>query len=146
MSFIDKVKQATHFSIIDEFGGKGRADRITYFYIVLKLIDENGEVVTLNDSDVSSAVGNGNITISNYIGDAEYSIAILENNPGKSQFVISTVNSNSAGFSFIKVKVTEYFNIDSSISVKFKDGNVEFLSTCYSSYFSSFAYLSRKTE
>lgn len=142
MSFIDIVKNVRQLSVIDEFGGRGSAGKIKKFYIVFRVTDESGSEIEVGKMDVESAVLNNNLVISDYMGNAEYTLSVLNNNPKNTHFIVSKVeykfNSN-----IITVDVRE-FKGNASISVKFKRGSEVIASTCYLSDSPSCFFLSKK--
>ncbi|CCP04525.1 hypothetical protein BN439_3502 [Erwinia amylovora Ea644] len=142
MSFIETVKYVRQLSVIDEFGGRGNAGEISEFYIIFRATDGNGTDLSVSKNDVEEAVLNNYIVISNYIGDAQYSLGLLERNPNNDHFIVSKIdykfNSN-----VITLSVRDFKGY-ASISVKFKNANKVFASTCYLSGNPSCFFLSRK--
>ncbi|QIU88414.1 hypothetical protein [Yokenella regensburgei] len=140
MSFIDSIKYIQQLNVIDEFGGRGRSNKISKFYIILKVTDESGNPIEISFGDVSDAVKNGQFVISDYIGLKDY----------------STGNIGDSGSDFILKDAVYRFedNIitfepsllarSTSVSVKFKNDRNDIAviaSTCYQSDFPSTFYL-----
>ncbi|ADP10404.1 hypothetical protein EJP617_07230 [Erwinia sp. Ejp617] len=142
MRFIETVKHVRQLSVIDEFGGRGNAGKIKEFYIIFRATDGNGTELAVSKNDVEEAVLNNCISICNYIGDAEYTLGLLERNPNNDHFIVSKVdykfNSN-----IITLSVRDFKGY-ASISVKFKNENKIIASTCYLSGNPSCFFLSRK--
>ncbi|CAO98071.1 hypothetical protein [Erwinia tasmaniensis] len=143
MSFIETVKYVRQLSVIDEFGGRGSAEKIKKFYIIFRAVDQNGTEVEVSRKEIEEAVLKKYLIISNYIGDEEYTLGLLENNQNSDHFTVSKVdymfNSN-----VITLAVRE-FKGNSSVSVKFKIDSEIIASTCYLSGNSSCFFLSRDT-
>lgn len=141
MSFIETVKYVRQLIVIDEFGGRGHSEKIKKFYIIFRVADKNGTEVAVSRNEIEEAVLKKYLVISNYMGDEEYTLGLLENNQNSDHFTVSkvdyTFNSNVITLS------VRAFQGSSSISVKFKKDNEIIASTCYLSGNSSCFFLSK---
>lgn len=52
MSFLDKVKYINQLAVVDEFGGRGHADKITRFYIVFRVTDGSGNDIEVTKEEM----------------------------------------------------------------------------------------------
>jgi hypothetical protein len=139
MSFIDSVKYIERFAVTDEFGGRGKPEKISCFYIVLRVTDENGEPIEITFGDIEDAVRNEQLVLTDYVGFNDISLGLADD----SLFKVTDAKYYKEN-NFIYVKPVKYKG-DISVCVKIqgkKDGDL-FASTCYLSDFPSTFYLSR---
>lgn len=142
MSFIHNVKYVRQLSVIDEFGGRGHPARIKKFYIIFRVTDGDGSEISVSKTDVEEAVLSKYLVISNYIGDVEYTLGVLEHNPNKDHFIVNKIDYKY-NTNIITVGVRD-FEGNASISVKFKNDNQVIASTSYLSGSPSCFFLSKK--
>lgn len=142
MSFIDKVKYINQLTVVDEFGGRGLADKISRFYIAFRVTDENGSEIEVTKEEVEEAILDKNIVISDYMGSREFTLGVLRNNPDKCDFVM-TGKLYKYNINMIGVDVRE-FRDNACICVSFRKKGSEIVSTTYLSDFSSTFFLNRK--
>lgn len=141
MNLIDSGRYITNLNIVDEFGGRGDSNRIKKFYISLKVTDAHATEIELSKINIIKAVLDKKIIITNYMGNTDYTLGILDGNPEKSNFIVSDV-IYKLGTNIITIDVGDFYE-DASISVRFKtDGGGDF-STCYLSDFPSYFFLSK---
>ena len=142
MSFIDAIRYIEQLSVIDEFGGRGRASKISKFYVILKVTDGEGNAIEIPFADIQNAISNGQFVISDYIGLNDYSTGNINDNV--SAFIIKDAvykwDSN-----IITIEPTPTAK-STSVSVKFKNSRSDsdvIVSTCYQSDFPSTFYFDR---
>lgn len=143
MSFLDKVKYINMLSVVDEFGGRGNADKITRFYIAFRVSDENSCDIEVTKAEIEEAILDKNIVITDYTESREYTLGVLKNNAAKCDFVMaSKIYKNNVNLIGIN---TGGFNDTASICVSFRkdDGSV-IASTSYLSDFPSTFFLNGK--
>ncbi|WP_277972987.1 hypothetical protein [Pantoea agglomerans] len=130
MSFVDKVKYISQLAVVDEFGGRGHADKITRFYIVLRVTDGSGNEVEVTAAEVEEAVAAKNIVLCDY--------------PDNDDFIVSGRQYKN-NTNFIVVGLGG-FSGSTSLCVSFRndDGSV-IASTAYLSDFPSCFFLNKKT-
>lgn len=146
MSFTDKVKHISQFAIIDEFCGRGAADKISRFYIVLRVTDENGNPLQITSDEVKEAIQKvkPNIVLADYLGNNEYTMEMWSDNPGVCDFLILG-NQYRNNVNIMGVDVWK-FRASASLCVKIRsDDGSEMASTTYLSDFPSCFFLNRKT-
>lgn len=153
MSFIDSVDYISQLSVVDEFGGRGDANKISCFYIVFRVMDDSGNnlQVSLEDIQTTLVAEVPGIVLTDYMGSTEWHIGILDND-SSTYFILDVVEyRNNANI--IKVKVKDTFQQNAAICVKFQRsvtddaGNVtttELSSSCYLSDFPSTFYINKK--
>lgn len=144
MSFIDKVKYINQLAVVDEFGGRGHADKITRFCIVFRVTDENGSDIEVTKEEAEEAVLKKNIVLVDYLNSREYALAVLASNPDNCDFIMSSKsyqnNTNLIGIDVAK------FSGNASICVTFRDDNNSVIAaTSYLSDFPSCFFLNKKT-
>jgi hypothetical protein len=139
MSFIDSVKYIERFAVTDEFGGRGKPEKINCFYIVLRVTDENGEPIEITFGDIEDAVRNEQLVLTDYVGFTDTPLGLADD----SLFKVTDAKYHKEN-NFIYVKPVTYTG-DISVCVKIqeeKDGGL-IASTCYLSDFPSTFYLSK---
>ncbi|WP_277973503.1 hypothetical protein [Pantoea agglomerans] len=144
MSFVDKVKYINQLAVVDEFGGRGHADKITRFYIVLRVTDGNGEDIEITAAEVEEAVKGNNIVLCDYLNNREFTLGVLEKNPDNCDFiVVGKLYQNNTNL--IGIDVRE-FKENASVCVMFRDNaGAVIASTTYLSDFPSCFFLNKKT-
>lgn len=144
MSFIDKVQYINQLAVVDEFGGRGHADKITRFYIGFRVTDGSGNDLQVTKEEVEDAVGNKNIVLCDYLDNKDYTLALLASNPNNCDFIVSGTNYiNNTNIIIVDMGK---FSDNASICVKLLDGNGSLLaSTAYLSDFPSCFFLNKKT-
>jgi len=139
MSFIDSIKHIERFAVIDEFGGRGNPEKIRRFYIVLRVTDDNGELIEITFGDIKSAVSAGQLSLTDYVGFTDVSLGLDDS----SQFRVTNAEYHNNS-NFISVEPAAFsgsLSVCAKIQEK-KDGNL-ITSTCYLSDFPSTFYLSK---
>lgn len=154
MSFFDTVKYVHQLSIVDEFGGRGGANNISKFYIVFRVMDDNGNnlQVSLEEIEETLLADVPGIILTDYMGSEEWHIGMLDNDDS-TYFKLAGVEFRN-NVNIVTVKVKETFAQEAAICVKFqksvtdKSGNtttVELVSSCYLSDFPSTFYLKKNS-
>lgn len=150
MSFVDTVKYVNQLAVVDEFGGRGLAEKIRRFYIVFRATDECGNELQVSEDDVKEAVIEKDIIVTNYIGSNEWTISCLLND--HHYFFALEGSSFVNGVNIITVRIQDNVvdgygkpvNLgNTSICVKFKKNDAELISSCYLSDFPSTFFLSK---
>jgi len=143
MSFLNKVRYINMLSMVDEFGGRGNADKITRFYIAFRASDENSCDIEVTKAEIEEAIFDKNIVITDYTGSREYTLGVLKSNANKCDFVMASMSyKNNVNLIGINVGA---FNGTASICVSFrKIDNSVIASTSYLSDFPSTFFLNRK--
>ena len=143
MSFLDKVKYINMLSVVDEFGGRGNADKITRFYIAFRTSDENSCEIEVTKAEIEEAILDKNIIITDYPGNRQYTLGVLKSNANKCDFVM-TDKSYTNHVNLIGIDVGA-FTGTASICVSFrKNDNSVIASTSYLSDFPSTFFLHKK--
>lgn len=154
MSFVDTVKYVHQLSVVDEFGGRGDAGTISKFYIVFRATDDYGSDLQVSQDDVVAALmaSAPEMLLTDYIGNEEWHIGVLENDPS-TYFKLAGVDFRN-NVNIITVNVKDTFTQDTAICVKFQENvtdeagkatTAELASSCYLSDFPSTFYLKKKT-
>jgi len=150
MSFVDTVKYVNQLTVVDEFGGRGLAEKISKFYIVFRATDYSGNELQVSNDEVKEAIEEHDIVITNYMGDETWIIAGLRNDHhyffafGGVRFV--------NGINIITVLIQD--NVvdgdgnpvtlgNTSVCVRFNMECSELVSSCYLSDFPSTFFLSK---
>jgi len=139
MSFIDSVKHIERFAVIDEFGGRGNPEKISHFYIVLRILDDNGEPAEITLGDIKDAVKKEQLVLTDYVGFTDIPLGLDKSSP----FMVKDAKYYKSN-NFIYVDPVT-FRGDISVCAKIKekkDGDL-IASTCYQSDFPSAFYLSK---
>lgn len=139
MSFIDSVKHIEQLAVIDQFGGRGSPDKIRRFYIILRVMDDNGELIEISSGDIKDAVNDEQLVLTDYMGFND--IPLTEHDDNHFLYVGAIYKD---GTNFIVVDPISYTG-DISVCVKIKKekGGDVFASTCYLSDFPSTFHLSK---
>lgn len=143
MSFIDSIKYIEQLNVVDEFFGRGDVSKINNFYITLKVTDETGSPIQISFDDVSKAVTDQQIIISDYAGINNYTLGVKDDT-SKNFFINDVLFKYHTNF--IKLSIST-FTGNSTISVQFKtdkDDQKNIATSCYLSDFPSTFYLSRQ--
>lgn len=145
MSFIDKVKFINQLVVVDEFGGRGHADKITRFYIVLRVTDKAGNEIEVTTGEVEEAITAKNIVLSDYLNNREFTLGVLTKNPDNCDFImVGKLYYNNVNL--IGIDVAK-FSENASICVTFRnDDSSVIMSTSYLSDFPSCFYLHNKKD
>jgi len=143
MSFIDKVKYINQLAVVDEFGGRGHADKITRFYIVFRVTDENGSDIEVTKEEAEEAVLEKNIVLVDYLNTKAYTLGVLASNPDNCDFIMAgklyKSNTNLIGVDVAK------FSENASICVSFRNSDDSVIAeTTYLSDFPSCFFLNKK--
>jgi hypothetical protein len=72
MRFIDKVKYINQLAVVDEFSGRGHADKITHFCIVLRVTDGSENVIEVTKEEVEEAISEKNIVLFDYLNNRKF--------------------------------------------------------------------------
>lgn len=143
MSFTDKIKYINQLAMVDEFGGRGPADKITKFCIAFRLTDETGNDIELTDAEVEDAVAGKNIVLCDYLSTKTYTLGSALKNPDSCDFV-TTSRQYKNNTNLIHVAVRE-MKTDACLCVTFMDDNsTPLASTTYLSDFPSCFFLNKK--
>ena len=143
MGFLDKVNYINMLSGVDEFGGRGNADKITRFYIAFRASNENSCDIEVTKAEIEEAILDRNIVITDYTESQEYTLGVLKSNAAKCNFVMAN-KSYKNNVNLIGINVGE-FNDTASICVSFRKGDGSVIaSTSYLSDFPSTFFLDGK--
>jgi hypothetical protein len=141
MSFIDSVKHIEQLAVIDEFGGRGSPDKIRRFYIILRVMDDNGELFEITSGDIRDAVNAEQLVLADYMGFNK--IPLADNENGDFMYVGAIYKD---GTNFIVVDPIKYTgNISICVKILKEKGGDILASTCYLSDFPSTFHLSKKS-
>lgn len=145
MSFIEKVKYISQLAVVDEFGGRGHADKINRFYIVFRVTDESGNDIEVTAGEVEDAVKAENIILCDYLDNRRFTLGVLEKKPDNCEFiVVGKLYKNNTNL--IGVDVAE-FSENASICVTFRnEADSVIASTTYLSDFPSCFFLNNKKD
>jgi len=144
MSFIDKVQYINQLAVVDEFGGRGHADKITRFHIVFRVTDGSGNDIEVTKDEMEEGVLSKNIVLCDYLDNKDYTLALLTSNPDNCDFIVSGTNY-IYNTNIINVDIGK-FSDNASLCVKFLGDNGSLLaSTTYLSDFPSCFFLNKKT-
>lgn len=143
MSFVDKVKYISQLAVVDEFGGRGHADKITRFCIIFRVTDGSGNEVEVTTAEVEEAVKAKNIVLCDYLDNKEYTLGVAAKNPDNDDFIVSGRQYKN-NTNLIVVDMGG-FSGNTSLCVSFRnnDGSV-IASTTYLSDFPSCFFLNKK--
>lgn len=150
MSFVDTVKYVNQLAVVDEFGGRGLAAKIRRFCIVFRATDENGNNLQVSQDDVTEAVLEKDIVVTNYTGTEEWTIAALLSD--HHYFFALEECRFINGVNLITVRIqNDVVDADgkpvtlgdTAICVRFKKDDAELVSSCYLSDFPSTFFVSR---
>lgn len=141
MSFLEKVKNISDLTVVDEFGGRGNPKFITKFYLVLRLFDDNGEEIELTFTDLIDAISNNHIVFSDYIGTTNYTLGV-DASDQKSDFIASDFVYRN-GCNIITILVNSFAS-NASICVKIESTTDVIISSTYLGGEPSCCYLEKK--
>jgi hypothetical protein len=144
MSFIDKIKYINQLAVVDEFGGRGHADKITRFCIIFRVTDGSGNEIEVTTTEVEEAVKAKNIVLCDYLDNKEYTLGIAAKNPDNCDFIVAGMAYKN-NTNLIVVDMGR-FSDNTSLCVSFRndDGSV-IASTTYLSDFPSCFFLNKKS-